>query len=72
MKKTYFYLVKSGELVEKPAKEIELMGMKSFLESPFVLKYWLTTKKEDVEKIKKEAAEINKKVNKIRVVEGLK
>jgi len=60
MKKTFFYLHRDGALIENPASMVEKRGMKDYFDSPFVVKYWIATKKSDVEKIKKEAEKLNK------------
>ena len=60
MKRTYFYLHKNGELIEKPAMVVESEGVQSYFGSPFVRKYWVATTKDDIRRIKKEAEVLKK------------
>jgi len=61
----YFYLHENGELIEKPAIVVEMEGVQSYFNSPFVLKYWVASTDEDIVEIKKNASQI-------RLMENLK
>jgi hypothetical protein len=57
----YFYLHKNGKLIEKPAVVVESMGVQEYFNSPFVVKHWVATTEDDIEKIKKKAVAEGKK-----------
>ena len=45
----YYYLHKNGELIEKSAFVVESEGVQSYFNSPFVVKHWCVSTKEDFE-----------------------
>ena len=58
MKREYYYLHTNGALIKKNAFVVESAGVNSYFNSPFVIKHWVATTPEDVEIIRKEAADI--------------
>ena len=58
MKRKYYYLHTNGELIQKPAFVVEMEGVQSYFNSPFVVKYWVASTPEDEQEIIKNAEEI--------------